>query len=44
MNGRDAFAERAHVERVKSLPCSVCDTAPPSRTSLGRDWPDEMGD
>lgn len=30
MNGRYTFAESQHVERVKGLPCSVCDTAPPS--------------
>jgi hypothetical protein len=23
-------AERAHIERVKSLPCAVCDAPPPS--------------
>lgn len=27
---RQTAAERAHVERVKSLPCSVCGTAGPS--------------
>ncbi len=30
MNGRYTAAERAHIERVKSLPCSVCDAPSPS--------------
>lgn len=30
MNGKYTRAERAHVQRVKELPCSVCDAPPPS--------------
>lgn len=30
MNGQYTKAERAHVQRVKELPCSVCDAPPPS--------------
>lgn len=30
MNGSYTKAERQHVQRVKELPCSVCDEPPPS--------------
>jgi hypothetical protein len=30
MNNKLTAAERKHLARVKSLPCSVCDTPPPS--------------
>lgn len=30
MNGKLSSDERAHVGRVKSLPCSICDAPPPS--------------
>lgn len=30
MNGKYTAAERRHIERIKSLPCSVCDTPGPS--------------
>jgi len=30
MNSKFTAAERAHVGRVKALPCSVCDYPPPS--------------
>lgn len=30
MNQSYTKAERAHVEKVKQLPCSVCDKPPPS--------------
>ena len=30
MNNRLTAAERRHLERIKALPCSVCDSPPPS--------------
>lgn len=30
MNGKYTAAERRHIERIKSLPCSVCDVPGPS--------------
>lgn len=30
MHGRYTLSERAHVQRVKELPCSVCDAPGPS--------------
>lgn len=30
MNNKLTAAERRHLQRVKSLPCSVCDSPPPS--------------
>lgn len=30
MNGKYSVSERRHVQRVKELPCSVCDAPPPS--------------
>ena len=41
MNGRYTSAERAHVERVKGLPCSVCDEPGPSEAhhiDQGNNW------